>query len=68
MAIVWEVIFMVWFEKEKKNITKTTKQQILTQHEDTVDMITVRYGLPEMERSIWDCLTCWTYDVLEQAC
>lgn len=56
MAIVWEVIFMVWFEKEgeKKNITKTTKQQILTQHEDTVDMITVRYGLPEMERSIWD--------------
>ena len=53
MAIVWGVIFMVWFETEK-NITKTTKQQIPTQHEDTVDMITVRYGLPGMERSIWD--------------
>ena len=54
MTIVWGVIFMVWFETEKKNITKTTKQQIPTQHEDTVDMITVRYGLPGMERSIWD--------------
>ena len=64
MAIVWEVIFMVWFEKEKKKKKKKKKkerrkkhqrkQQIPTQHEDTVDMITVRYGLPGMERSIWD--------------
>ena len=71
MAIVWEVIFMVWFEKEKKKKKKKKRKEKKTSTK-TTNTNTTRRHCGYDYRSIWSTWDGKEYmgliDVLDVRC